>query len=116
MNFLLAFLCGGFICLIGQILLDKFKLLPLHITVIFVMLGATLELFEIYDKLIKFGNAGFLVPISSFGHSLAHAAYVGGINNGIIGVFTNVFETTAGGISVAVLAGFICSLIFKVKS
>ena len=116
MNLIYAFLFGGFICLIGQFLLDKFKLLPLHITVIFVMLGASMELFDIYDKLIEFFNAGALVPISSFGHSLAHAAYNGAKEEGFIGLFTNLFNLTSGGISIAVIAGFICSLIFKVKS
>ena len=116
MNFILAFLVGGLICLIGQFLLDKFKLLPLHITVIFVIVGASLELFDIYDKLVEFASAGALVPISSFGHSLAHSAYLGAKEEGFIGLFTNLFNLTSGGISVAVLAGFFCSLIFKVKS
>ena len=116
MNFLFAFLTGGLLCLVGQFLLDKCKLLPLHITVIFVIVGAFLELFNIYDTLIEFGHAGFLVPISSFGHSLAEASYNGGIEKGLIGVFTSLFELTSGGISIAVLSAFICSLIFKVKS
>ena len=116
MNFLFAFLIGGLICLMGQLLLDKFKLLPLHITIIFVMLGASLELFDLYDKIVEFAHAGALVPISSFGHSLAHSAYLGAKEEGIIGLFTNIFKLTSGGISVAVIAGFLCSLIFKVKS
>lgn len=74
MIFLNAFLVGGFICSIGQILIDRFKLTPAHITSSFVVAGAVLDSFGIYDKLIEFAGAGAQVPITSFGHSLLHGA------------------------------------------
>ena len=116
MNFVYAFIFGGLLCLIAQFMLDKFKLLPVHITVLFVIFGCLLEFFNIYDSLIEIGYSGFLVPISSFGHSLAHASYKGAVENGIIGAFTKIFDLTSGGISIALLSAFVCSLIFKVKS
>ena len=115
MNFLLAFICGGLICLIGQFLMDKFKLLPVHITIFFVFIGAILEFGNIYDKFIDFGSAGFLVPISSFGHSVAEAA-AEGAKEGILGIFKNILSTTSFGISLTVFLAFITSLIFKVRS
>lgn len=115
MNFLLAFICGGLICLIGQFLMDKFKLLPVHITIFFVFIGAILEFGNIYDKLIDFGSAGFLVPISSFGHSVAEAA-VNGAKEGFLEIFKNILSTTSFGISLTVFLAFITSLIFKVRS
>ena len=80
MNFILAFIFGGLICLIGQLLMDKLKLLPVYITIIFVFLGSILELLGIYDQLIEAGHAAFLVPISSFGRSVTNAA-IEGIKN-----------------------------------
>lgn len=115
MNFLLAFICGGLICLIGQFLMDKFKLLPVHITILFVFIGAILEFGNIYDKLIDFGSAGFLVPISSFGHSVAEAA-VNGAKEGFLEIFKNILSTTSFGISLTVFLAFITSVIFKVRS
>ena len=115
MNFLLAFICGGLICLIGQFLMDKFKLLPVHITIFFVFIGAILEFGNIYDKFIDFGSAGFLVPISSFGHSVAEAA-AEGAKEGFLEIFKNILSTTSFGISLTVFLAFITSLIFKVRS
>ncbi len=116
MNFIFAFICGGLVCLLGQFLMDKFKLLPVHITIIFVFLGAILEFGGIYDKLVEFGSAGFLVPISSFGHTVADAAVTGAREKGLIGIFTNILSTTSFGISLTVFLAFITSLIFKVRS
>lgn len=116
MNFVFAFICGGLICLIGQVLMDKFKLLPVHITIIFVFIGAILEFGNIYDKLVEFGSAGFLVPISSFGHSVAEAAVNGLKESGVVGIFSNILETTSFGISLTVFLAFLTSLIFKVRS
>lgn len=115
MNFVFAFICGGLICLIGQFLMDKFKLLPVHITILFVFVGAMLEFGNIYDKLVEFGSAGFLVPISSFGHSVAEAA-VNGSKKGFFEIFSNILNTTSFGISLTVFLAFITSLIFKVRS
>ena len=85
MIFIYAFLIGGIICALAQVVLDLFELTPGVITAIFVMLGALLEFFDIYDFLIKFSEAGALLPITSFGHSLAEAAYNGAIKDGFFG-------------------------------
>ena len=113
MNFINAFLIGGFICFIGQILMDKFKLLPLHITILFVVVGSVLEAFNVYDYLIKFAGAGALVPISNFGHSMTHAAIEEALDRGFVGLLTGVFNLSSSGLSFAVLMAFFISLIFK---
>lgn len=74
MDYLLAFVCGGAICIVGQLLLDIFKLTPAHVMTSFVVIGAILDGFGIYDKFIEFAGGGATVPIVSFGHSLLHGA------------------------------------------
>lgn len=113
MIFLKAFIIGGLICVLGQFLLDYFKLLPVHIVVIFVVLGSFLEIFNIYDMLIEFSGAGAMLPISSFGHSLTDCAISTALNSNYLGIFTGVFQTTSLGISFAILSAFIISLIFR---
>lgn len=113
MNIINAFLIGGFICLIGQILMDQFKFLPIHITVLFVVLGSVFEAFNIYDYLIDFAGSGALVPISNFGHSMTHAAVETALEEGYLGLLTGVFNLSASGLSFAVFIAFIISLIFK---
>lgn len=113
MNFINAFLIGGFICFIGQILMDKFKLLPLHITVLFVVLGSIFEAFNIYDYLIDFAGAGALVPISNFGHSMTHSAIDSAMEEGYLGLLTGLFNLSSSGLSFAVFSAFIVSLVFK---
>jgi stage V sporulation protein AE len=114
-DYLMAFLVGGLICLIAQILLDCFRLLPVHLIVLFVIVGSFLEILKIYDWLIKIGRAGALVPISSFGHSLTHAALLESEKIGYLGILTGVFDLTAGGIASAILFAFIIALVFKPK-
>lgn len=113
MNFVFAFLICGVICMLAQLIMDIFKLLPIHLTVIYVMLGSFLECFGLYDKLIKFAGGGALVPISSFGHSLTHAAIKAAEESGIMGIFTGIFDITSSGISAAIFCSFIIALIFK---
>lgn len=115
MEYLLAFLVGGSICAIAQIMMDKLKLLPIYITVLFVALGSFLEMFGIYDKLISIGHAGALVPISSFGHSLTHAAVEGAMESGYLGLLLGIFDLTAPGITAAILLAFIVAVVFKPK-
>ena len=114
-DYLMAFLVGGLICLFAQILLDCFRLLPVHLVVLFVIVGSFLEILKIYDWLIKIGRAGALVPISSFGHSLTHAALLESEKIGYLGILTGVFDLTAGGIASAILFAFIIALVFKPK-
>lgn len=115
MIYLYAFLVGGAICLLGQILLDGFKLTPAHVIVTFVVLGAALDSFGLYDKLIDFAGAGATVPITSFGHSLLHGAMEEGKQHGYIGLIMGIFKLTSAGISSALLFGFLVALIFKPK-
>ncbi|HZH58419.1 MULTISPECIES: stage V sporulation protein AE [Bacillaceae] len=115
MEYLLAFVVGGAICVIGQILLDVFKLTPAHVMSSFVVSGAILDGFGLYDKLIKFAGAGATVPITSFGHSLLHGAMEQAKEHGFIGIGIGIFELTSAGISAAILFAFIMALIFKPK-
>ena len=115
MIFLNAFLVGGLICAIGQFILDYFKLTPAHITCGFVVAGAALDTFELYDKLITFAGAGAQLPIMSFGHSVMHGAMEKSQEVGFIGLATGMFDLTAGGITAAILFAFIMALIFKPK-
>lgn len=115
MTILYAFLVGGAICCLAQIVADKFKLMPIHITCGLVFIGALLDVFDIYDKLIDFAGAGAMIPISSFGHSLVHSALLASETEGFIGILTGVFSLTSGGISAAIIFAFFASLIFKPK-
>ncbi|MYL48404.1 stage V sporulation protein AE [Halobacillus litoralis] len=115
MTFLWAFIVGGGICVIGQILLDVFKLTPAHVMSSFVVAGAVLDAFDLYDNLIEFAGAGATVPITSFGHSLLHGAMEQADEHGFIGVAVGIFELTSAGIASAILFGFIVAVIFKPK-
>ncbi|KAA0550337.1 stage V sporulation protein AE [Bacillus sp. BGMRC 2118] len=115
MEYITAFLVGGAICIIGQLLLDFAKLTPAHVMSIFVVTGAVLDGFGIYDKLIEFAGAGATVPITSFGHSLLHGAMEKADEHGFVGIGMGIFELTSAGISSAILFSFIIALIFKPK-
>lgn len=108
-----AFLIGGGICVIGQILMDGFKLTPAHTMTTLVVVGAVLGGLGLYEPLVKFAGAGATIPISSFGNSLVKGAMEEAEQTGIIGVLTGIFEITSAGISAAVIFGFIGSMIFK---
>jgi stage V sporulation protein AE len=114
-QFLFAFLVGGGICVIGQILMDVFKLSPAHTMCTLVVAGAILGGFGLYEPLIKFAGAGATVPISSFGNSLLKGALFEAKRDGIIGVITGIFEVTSAGISAAIIFGFLGALLFKPK-
>ncbi|TQS75740.1 stage V sporulation protein AE [Ornithinibacillus gellani] len=115
MTFLWAFIVGGFICVIGQLLFDICKLTPGHTLSILVVAGAILDGFGLYEPLIDFAGAGATVPITSFGNSLVHGAMAEAEKHGIIGVLTGMFEVTSSGISAAIIFGMIGALIFKPK-
>ena len=102
MIFLYAFLIGGIICCIAQLLMDLCKLLPVHIVVLFVVLGSILEMFGLYDHLIQFCEAGAMLPISSFGHSLTQS--------GLLGLFTGIFDLTSSGIAAAIFFAFFVAI------
>lgn len=115
MEYVIAFVVGGLICVVGQLLLDVVKLTPAHVMSTLVVSGVILDFFGIYDKFIDFAGAGATVPITSFGHSLYHGAIAEAETNGLIGVTTGIFEVTSAGISAAITFGFLASLVFKPK-
>ena len=115
MKYLYSFLFVGFVSLIGQLILDNTKLTAGHITSLFVCIGAFLDTFSIYDKIITFVGAGAMVPITSFGHSLIHGALNKANEIGLIGILTGMFDLTAAGIISAIFFSFIFLLIFKPK-
>jgi len=110
-----AFIIGGLICVIGQLLLDGLKLTPAHTTCTMVVAGAILGGFGLYEPLVNFAGAGATVPISSFGNSLVKGALQEYESTGPIGVLTGIFHITSGGISSAIIFGFIGALLFKSK-
>jgi len=114
-KFIWAFIIGGSICVIGQILMDEFKLTPAHTMCTLVVTGSILGGFGLYDKLIEFAGAGASVPISSFGNQLVKGALQEAQQTGIIGVLTGIFEITSAGISAAIIFGFLSALIFRPK-
>lgn len=113
MSLVYAFLVGGVICLIGQLLLDVAKLLPVHITTLFVLLGAILEPTGLYDKLIDIAGAGALLPISSFGHTMTHGALEN--MSSYLTMLEGILASSSVGIVVAVVIALICSVVFKPK-
>lgn len=110
-----AFLVGGIICVIGQILIDKTKLTPAKILVLFVCLGVILGGIGVYDKLIDFAGAGAIVPLTGFGSSLAGGVRDAIRKDGIIGIFTGGLGACAGGVTVAVISGLIVAFVTKPK-
>ena len=116
MLLLKSFLFCGIVCMIAQIILDNTKLSPGHITSIFVVFGAFLDSFSVYDKIIKSVGGGALLPITSFGHSLIHGALAKANEYGIIGILMGMFDLTATGITAAIIFAFVFSLIFKPKN
>ncbi|MBE5819353.1 MAG: stage V sporulation protein AE [Clostridiales bacterium] len=110
-----AFVVGGLICVIGQILIDKTKLTPARILVIFVTSGAILGGLGIYQKLINFAGAGASVPLTGFGNLLAKGAIEKVKSDGLIGAFTGGISAASAGITAAIVFGYIASLISKPK-
>lgn len=116
MIFIYSFLFSGFICLISQIILDNTKLTPGHITSILVVLGAFLDSFSWYDKILEVVGGGAMVPITSFGHLLIHGALAKANTMGPIGIVMGMFDLTASGITSAIVFSFVFTLIFKPKN
>lgn len=111
-----SFLFCGLICMIAQIILDNTKLTPGHITSSFVVLGAFLDTFSLYDKIIKVVGGGALLPITSFGHSLIHGALAKANEYGILGILMGMFDLTATGITAAIIFSFVFTVLFKSKN
>ena len=115
MVYLYSFLFAGIVCLIGQIILDNTKLLPGHITSLFVVIGAALDTFAIYDFFVNTFGAGAVVCITSFGHLLIHGALSKAATDGLLGLFTGMFSLTATGITATIIFSFIFTMIFKAR-
>lgn len=116
MNYLWAFIIGGAICLVGQILLSKTNMTPARILVLFVTLGVVLTAVGLYEPLVKLGGAGAQVPLTGFGYSLAKGAFKGVDEAGLLGALSGGVKGTASGIAAAVLFGYLIALIFKPKT
>lgn len=116
MDYIKAFVVGGLICVIAQILMDKTKLTPARILVAFVTIGAILGGLNIYDKLVDLGGAGATVPLPGFGYSLAKGVMKEVDNNGLIGVLTGGVKGTAGGITAAIIFGYIMALLSRSRT
>ena len=115
MDYLKAFLVGGALCLIGQVLIDKTKLSPARILVGYVVCGVMLGALGIYEPLVDFAGAGASVPLTGFGYTLAKGVKKAVTEDGFLGIFGGGLKATACGITAAIIAGLVVSLIFKPK-
>ena len=115
MDYLKAFLVGGALCIIGQLLIDKTKLTPARILVSYVVIGVLLGAVGVYQKLIDFAGAGASVPLTGFGSLLAKGVKEGVQEKGFLGICTGGLSAAAGGIGAAIVFGWLAGLIFKPK-
>ena len=115
MDYLKAFVFGGLLCLIGQILIDKTKLTPARILVSYVVIGVLLSAIGLYAPFAEYAGAGASVPLTGFGHTLAKGVKEAVQEDGFLGIFTGGLKSTAAGITTAVFAGLVASLVFKAR-
>ena len=113
MEYFKAFLCGGILCAIGQILIDKTKLTPARILTGYVVAGVILTAVGVYGPIVEWGGAGATVPLLGFGYSLANGVQKAVVEKGWLGVLTGGLTATAGGIAAAVVFGVLIALVFK---
>ena len=112
MQYLQAFLCGGVLCAIGQLLIDKTQLTPARILTGYVVAGVLLQAVGVYQYVVDWGGAGATVPLTGFGYCLAKGVAKAVAEKGILGAFTGGLTATAGGVAAAVFFGYINALIF----
>ncbi|WNR46327.1 stage V sporulation protein AE [Paenibacillus roseipurpureus] len=115
MSFVWAFIVGGAICVLGQLLMDVGKLTPAHTMSTLVVLGAIGDGLGLYDPFIKWAGAGATVPITSFGNALVHGALEELQKDGYIGIITGIFKVTSAGVSSAIIFSFLAALFVKPK-
>ena len=115
MDYIKAFLVGGIICALVQILLDRTKLMPGRIMVLLVCTGSILGFFNIYEPLVEFAGAGATVPLLGFGNTLWKGVKEGVLAEGLLGIFQGGFKASAVGISAALVFGYLASLFFEPK-
>jgi len=113
--FVWAFVVGGVICVIGQLLMDVGKLTPAHTMSALVVAGAVLDGVGLYDPLVQFAGAGATVPITSFGNALVHGALTEIKEHGWIGVLMGIFKLTSAGISSAIIFSFLAAVVTRPK-
>jgi stage V sporulation protein AE len=115
-SYLWAFIIGGIICAIGQVLIDKTKLSPARILVLFVVAGVILTTLGLYQKVVDIGGAGATVPLTGFGYSLAKGVFRDVDQYGLLGAFTGGIKATAAGITTAIFFGYLVSVVFMPKA
>ncbi len=115
MEYLKVFITGGLICSVGQVLIDKTKLTPARILVVFVTLGVIFTAIGLYKPIVDYGKAGALVPLSGFGYALANGVMEDVKNEGFMGIFTGGVKATAAGITAAIIFGYLGALVAKPK-
>lgn len=115
MDYLKAFLIGGAICLVGQLLIDKTKLTPSRILVSYVVAGVILGAVGLYEPFAEFAGAGAAVPLTGFGNTLAKGVREAVDEQGFLGIFIGGLRATAGGITAAITAGLLAALLFRPK-
>jgi stage V sporulation protein AE len=113
LEYIKAFIIGGIICLIGQLMIDKTKLTPARILVSYVVAGVILSASGFYQKIVDFAGAGATVPLTGFGHTIVKGIKDAVDKQGFLGIFTGGLTASAGGISAAILFGLIMSFIFR---
>lgn len=113
MNYIQAFLVGGLICVVGQLLISLTRMTPARILVTFVTAGVFLTALGLYEPIVEFGGAGAAVPLTGFGYSLCNGVMEAVREKGVLGAFMGGVVATAGGITAAIVFGYMASLIFK---
>ena len=113
--YLKAFLVGGALCALGEIIILKTKLTPARILVCYITAGVVLSALGLYTPLVRFAGAGATVPLTGFGHTLAQGAINAVQETGILGAFTGGLTAAAGGIAAAIFFGFLTALCFMPK-
>ena len=113
MEYLKAFVVGGLICVVGQILIDKTKLTPARILVLFVTLGVALTAVGLYEQLVNFAGAGATVPLTGFGYTMAKGIFEAVKEKGLLGILTGGLTASAAGIAAAIFFGYIAALVSK---
>ena len=115
MDYLKAFMIGGLLCMVGQILIDKTKLTPARILVSYVVIGVFFGAIGVYEPLVEFAGAGATVPLTGFGYLLSKGVREAVDSQGFLGVLTGGLKACAGGITAAIVSGLLVGLIFKDK-
>lgn len=116
MKYLIVFIAGGLLCVVGQLLISLTKLTPARILVLFVVSGVFLSALGVYEPFVELAHAGATVPLTGFGHSLAQGAIKAAAEKGPLGALTGGISATAGGVAAAILCGFLMAVLFRPKT